>query len=161
MMGRLTTDDWLAAAVIAAFALRLFVVLWRQRNAGAVLIDLGGSADQLFVFVFSGVLVAGGFLWIFRDHSIMLGALWVSVGMGVGLITLRTTRSQLCEAGFWRAGRLIPWDKIEAYKFSASPALHLKIQGERMKFYCDVPPALRVKAEDVLASKCHTLQPNA
>ncbi|MGB7759835.1 MAG: hypothetical protein WBL61_08405 [Bryobacteraceae bacterium] len=72
-----------------------------------------------------------------------------------------TRRFQLREAGFWRAGRLIPWDKIEGCEISARPALHLKMLGDRMKYCCDVPPALRSKAEETLASKCQALQPRA
>ena len=160
-MGMPTTDDWLTGAVIAAYVSRPFIALCRRRNAGAVLLDLGGSKDRVFVFVFCTVPVVSGIVGMFRIHRIMFDAAFILAGVGGWLIAWQTMRIQLREAGFWNSGRPIPWDRIEAFEVSEIGTLSLKLPGESLQFYCDVPPALRAKAEDVLASKCHAVQPNA
>lgn len=85
----------------------------------------------------------------------------VFLGVVSGSIASGTRRSQFREAGFWAAGRLIPWGKIDAYEISAIGSLSLKRQVKSFEFFCDVPPALRQQAGDLLASKCQALQPRA
>jgi hypothetical protein len=88
----------------------------------------------------------------------MFDASLIFVGAGIGFIAWWTTRFQLCEAGFWRAGRLILWSDIEGYEITEIGALSLKVNGKSLKFYCDVPPAIRQQAEELLASKRKALQ---
>jgi uncharacterized membrane protein YobD (UPF0266 family) len=152
---------WRWLPLVAPWLLALLLGLWRRRGTGAVLIDMGGSKDRGFLFVFSTALVVLGIVGIFRTHRIVLDTSLVLAGVGVGLITWQTMRFQLREAGFWSGNRLIPWDKIEAFEVSEIGSLSLKLSGKSQKFYCDVPPALRQQAEDLLASKCHALKPLA
>jgi hypothetical protein len=123
------------------------------------LLDLGG---RNWAFWILGCLIASmAVARFFLDYRAPFLAYPTFLAMGIGMIALGSRRFQLREAGFWPAGRLIPWDKIEAYQISETGSLSLKLPGKSLKFYCKVPPALRAKARDVLASKCHALQPNA
>jgi hypothetical protein len=140
---------------------RPFFDLWRVGRAGAISLDLGGSAGRWFYWLFAGLVAAGGIGSFFFGRGTVLHVPVVFFALGVGVVVWRTERFQLREAGIWCAGRLIPWDKIEGYEISASPALHLKIQGKAMKYFCDVPPALRQQAEELLASKCPMHKPKA
>jgi len=147
--------------MVAPWLLALLLGLWRRRGAGAVLVDMGGSKNRGILFVFSTALVVGGIVAFFRTHRLMFDASFVLVGVGVGIITWQTMRFQLREAGFWNGNRLVPWYSIAGYEISSIGYLSLKLPDTDLQFYCDVPPALRQQADEILASRCHALQPKA
>jgi len=147
-MARFYETDWTWVVLAVCWFSLSAIDLWRRRGAGAVLLDLGGSLDRWFYLLLGGAIAANGLVNIIYVH----GTRWSSwsvvlvvLGVGIGAIAWGTKRIQLREAGIWRGGRLIRWDKIEGYEISASPALHVKTQGMSMRYCCNVPPPLRSK----------------
>jgi hypothetical protein len=161
MVAMARTLDWRWLLVVVPWALVPLIDLRRRRDAGAILLDIGGSGDRWHVLAYCGMVVAGGFAGMFSGYGAVFPAFFVFLGVGAGFITWRTRRFQLCETGFWSAGRLIPWERIESYAITAIGSLNLKISGKSPKFCCDVPQALRPRAEDLLASKCCVFEAKA
>ncbi len=158
-MARFYEADWTWVVLAVCWCLLSAVDLWRRRGAGAVLLDLAGSLDRWSYLLLGGAIAAKGIIGIFNAHGTIWSAVLVVLGLSTGFIAWGTKRIQLREAGIWRGGSLIPWDKIEGYEISASPAIHVKTRGKSMRYCCDLPPALRSKVEDLLVSKCQALQP--
>jgi uncharacterized membrane protein YobD (UPF0266 family) len=158
MMATANGTDWWVPIWIGVLLSVPVRNLWRRRGAGAVLLDIGLSKDR-YNLLLCVVLAAGGLFWIFREGWSVLRASMTLLGIGIGFIAWSTDRFQLRQAGFWNSGRLIPWDRIEAYEISEAGSLSVKTPGKDLKFCCDIPPALRSKTEQLLASKCPSLQP--
>jgi hypothetical protein len=151
--------EWIWVPALAGWMAILLDDLRRRRGVGAILLDLGGRD---WVFSALGCLfVSIAIARFFFDYRAPLLAYPTFLAMGIGMIALGSRRFQLREAGFWSKGRLIPWNQIEAYEVSETGSLSLKLPGKGLQFYCKVPPAVRAKAEDLLASKRHALQPKA
>jgi hypothetical protein len=150
--------EWTRALAMAAWIALPLIGLWRRRGAGAVLFDLGGRDRPLLVV---GCLIGSVAIARFSFDRRELLAFFAILAMGIGMIALGSRRFQLREAGFWRAGKLIAYDEIEAYEISETGSLSLKTPGETLKSYCKVPPALRSKTKELLASKCPSLQSKA
>jgi hypothetical protein len=148
------------ASAVALLAAPLFH-LWRRRRAGAVLLDQGGSWVRWVVWLLGGWVSAVGIVEIFAARDVWLFGLAVVLGGGASFGAWSAYRFQLCEAGFWYPGRLIPYDKIEAYEISETGSLSVKTPGKPLKSCCNIPPALRSKTNELLASKCPSLQPRA
>jgi len=161
MVAKIPQAAWEWAAYSVLLLGRPFFDLWRVGRAGAISLDLGGSAGRWFYWLFAGLVAAEGIGSFFFGRGTVLHVPVVFFALGVGVVVWRTERFQLREAGIWCAGRLIPWDKIEGYEISAIGALSLKMPGKSLKYCCNVPPALRQQVEDLLASKCQALQPKA
>ena len=152
--------DWRWIALAALWLAGPGARSWRWKGAGALMLDLGYSGGRLFDLAF-GAVVATGFTGVFPPRGMWPFTLLALLGAGVGFIVSGTRRFQLREAGFWNAGRLIPWDRIDAYEISETGSLNLKTPGETLKSYCNIPPALHSKTKELLATKCPSLQPKA
>jgi len=151
--------DWVLLGFCALWLTVPVGDVWRRKRAGALLLDLCGSEDWLG-FVIGGGLITTSFFTqvVFFAPGTQWWPLIALSGMGFGFLASRNRRFQLREAGMLRPGRLIPWDRIEVYELSSIGSLSLKIPGRSWTFYCDVPPELRLKAENLLASRCRALQ---
>jgi hypothetical protein len=106
-----------------------------------------------------GCLIAGAALFEVLHGKTQVSS-FAMLAMGIGLIDIGARRVQLREAGLWNAGRLIPWDKIEGYEITTAGSLSLKTPAGDVKCDCDVPPALRQQAEELLGSKCRVMRAN-
>jgi len=128
-----------------------------SRSKGGSDLPGGRPADRWFNLVFGCLIAVPALTEILRGTRHL--APFAILAMGIGFFALGGTRRfQLRETGVWNAGRLIPWGKIEGYRIGAMGSLMLKMQDKKPKFVCVVPAAIRLQAEDLLASKCPSLQ---
>jgi hypothetical protein len=144
-------EDWFWLGISALVFPRLYAEARTRKRARDLLLDLRTSRARWYGLV--SLLVVGLSLLVLAVPRIR----WVGfllLGLGYFMLAAAPKRFQLRERGILCPGKLIPWDKIESYELSSIGTLSLKMPGKKWTFCGDVPPGLRQKAQDLLASKC-------
>jgi hypothetical protein len=163
MIARPEAGDWIWLAMAAICFVNAGTEIWRRKNAGPVLLDLG-SVDGHGAYTLLGVLVEAASLYML---FFLRGRIWFSslffLGWGFNRIIDAQRRFQIRGAGLFGPDRkMVRWDKIAGYEISPIGTLSLKLQSKKWTYFCDLMPEVRPEATRILALKCpEALQPKS
>ncbi len=128
-----TAGIYLAISVLA-WAFVLFS-LWRSRQAGALLLDMGRIKEYwlLLILALLGLVFAVAFIpWEIAsrpEHFIkFLAAMAVLCSLGSVLTLFALGKVEIREKGILYAGLLMPWSRVMAYRWVDGP------QGQVLAF---------------------------